>query len=318
MANKPLVSIAFPDLPDTYTIPQKTSDLTNDSGFVNASGAAAAAPVQSVNGQTGAVTVSGLSQAAKEALMDCFANTAWAVNNGQTYYNALASALGLRVLSSITAVFTQGTATIYDTDSLDTLKQYLTVTATYSDSTTATVTDYTLSGTLAEGTSTITASYGGKTDTFSVLVTLRYIITAESDNVFFGSNDITNAPSYHPNTNTNRISCLGKNFTEYACEYGYKYELRVSGATYSTMQIAVSVWNTTAKTAVDNLTAGSASDRQDLGWLNITNGIDIVPNQTINGASPAFIWLSIRRNTSNNNFTNLTDIGTITITKVAI
>ena len=32
-----------------------TSDLTNDSGFVNATQAAAAAPVQSVNGQTGAV-----------------------------------------------------------------------------------------------------------------------------------------------------------------------------------------------------------------------------------------------------------------------
>ncbi len=41
----------------TRTIPTNTSDLTNDSGFVNASGAAAAAPVQSVNGQTGAVTV---------------------------------------------------------------------------------------------------------------------------------------------------------------------------------------------------------------------------------------------------------------------
>ena len=41
----------------TRMIPIKTSDLTNDSGFVNASDAAAAAPVQSVNGQTGAVTV---------------------------------------------------------------------------------------------------------------------------------------------------------------------------------------------------------------------------------------------------------------------
>ena len=41
----------------TRTIPTTTSDLTNDSGFVNASGAAAAAPVQSVNGQTGAVTI---------------------------------------------------------------------------------------------------------------------------------------------------------------------------------------------------------------------------------------------------------------------
>lgn len=38
-------------------IPTKVSDLTNDSGFVNAAGAASAAPVQSVNGQTGAVSL---------------------------------------------------------------------------------------------------------------------------------------------------------------------------------------------------------------------------------------------------------------------
>lgn len=41
----------------SLTVPTKTSDLTNDSGFVNAAGAAAAAPVQSVNGQTGAVSL---------------------------------------------------------------------------------------------------------------------------------------------------------------------------------------------------------------------------------------------------------------------
>ena len=46
-------------LSDTTPIPDSTSDLINDSGFVNAAGAAAAAPVQSVNGQTGAVIVSG-------------------------------------------------------------------------------------------------------------------------------------------------------------------------------------------------------------------------------------------------------------------
>ena len=43
----------------SLSIPDSTSDLLNDSGFVDAAGAAAAAPVQSVNGQTGAVTVSG-------------------------------------------------------------------------------------------------------------------------------------------------------------------------------------------------------------------------------------------------------------------
>lgn len=57
MANTPLQSLTFSTLEDTYTIPTKTSDLTNDSGFVNASGAASAAPVQSVNRQTGAVVL---------------------------------------------------------------------------------------------------------------------------------------------------------------------------------------------------------------------------------------------------------------------
>ena len=45
-------------LPDSTAIPTKTSDLQNDSGFVNASGAASASPVQSVNGQTGTVMLS--------------------------------------------------------------------------------------------------------------------------------------------------------------------------------------------------------------------------------------------------------------------
>lgn len=75
-------------------------------------------------------------------------------------------------LSSISAVYTQS-GTVYNSDSLDSLKADLVVTATYSDSSTATVAaaDYTLSGTLTVGTSTITASYGGKTATFTVTVT---------------------------------------------------------------------------------------------------------------------------------------------------
>ena len=74
-------------------------------------------------------------------------------------------------LISITAVFTQGQNVIHDTDSLDTLKQYLVVTAHYDDNTDTVVSDYTLSGTLTEGTSTITANYGGQSDTFNVTVT---------------------------------------------------------------------------------------------------------------------------------------------------
>lgn len=74
-------------------------------------------------------------------------------------------------LVSISAVFNQGGNVIYDIDSLDSLKQYLTVTATYDDETTAVVTTYTLSGELTGGTSVITVAYDGKTTTFNVTVT---------------------------------------------------------------------------------------------------------------------------------------------------
>ena len=73
-------------------------------------------------------------------------------------------------LTGITATYTQS-GTVYDTASLDDLKSDLVVTANYSDSTSETVTGYTLSGTLAVGTSTITVSYGGKTTSFNVTVT---------------------------------------------------------------------------------------------------------------------------------------------------
>lgn len=75
-------------------------------------------------------------------------------------------------VSSISAVYTQS-GTVYDTDTLDSLKADLVVTATFMDSSTGVISanDYTLSGTLTEGTSTVTVTYGGKTATFSVTVT---------------------------------------------------------------------------------------------------------------------------------------------------
>ena len=92
---------------------------------------------------------------------------------GQTYITALSNALYPPAnLVSTSAVYTQS-GTVYDTDTLDSLKSSLVVTANYSDSTTSTLSDsdYTLSGTLTAGTSTITVTYGGKTTTFTVTVT---------------------------------------------------------------------------------------------------------------------------------------------------
>lgn len=77
---------------------------------------------------------------------------------------------GFATLSSISAVYTQG-GTVYDIDTLESLKANLVVTGTYTDSTTETITNYVLSGTLTAGTSTITVYYGGETTTFTVTVT---------------------------------------------------------------------------------------------------------------------------------------------------
>lgn len=76
------VSNSWSNSTKSLAIPTKTSDLTNDSGFVNASGAASAAPVQSVNGQTGAVTIS-VPSAATTAPANLGASAA--VGNGTTW-----------------------------------------------------------------------------------------------------------------------------------------------------------------------------------------------------------------------------------------
>ena len=113
----------------------------------------------------------------KAALLQIAQKVAYIDSQGQTYYQDLYDALyPSATVVSISAVFNQGSAVIYDTDSLDVLRQYLTVTATYDDSSTAVVTTYTLSGTLTAGTSTITAAYDGKTTSFNVSVT-QYAVT---------------------------------------------------------------------------------------------------------------------------------------------
>ena len=116
----------------------------------------------------------GMSDDVKSALLQIAQKVVYVDDGGQTYYQDLYDALyppaPPATLSYITCVYTQS-GTVYDTDTLDSLKADLVVTAHYDNSTTQTVTAYTLSGTLTAGTSTITVSYNGKTTTFNVTVT---------------------------------------------------------------------------------------------------------------------------------------------------
>lgn len=85
-------------------------------------------------------------------------------------FNVIVSEKPKATLTGITATYSQGSKIIYPSTSLDDLKSDLVVTATYDNSTTATVSDYTLSGSLTIGVSTITVTYQEKTATFTVTV----------------------------------------------------------------------------------------------------------------------------------------------------
>lgn len=192
----------------------------------------------------------GLNAEIKQALLNCFAHVAWIDAQGQTYYDALEAALYPPAnLLSITAVFNQGSTVIYDNQSLNDLKQYLTVTAHYDNGTTSSVTNYTLSGTLATGTSTITVSYGGKTDTFNVTVThavMQYTIT----------NNLTNV------SNSNAATVINENLA-------YSGTLTAASG-YVMGTVTVSMGNTDITATAYNSETGAISIASVTGNVTIT------------------------------------------------
>ena len=133
----------------------------------------------------------GLSDEVKEAILNLFARVAYISDNGQEYYDALEEAF--YPIESISAVFDQGANVIYDTASLDDLKQYLVVTGLYGTNGTREVSNYTLSGTLVAGVSTITVTYKNNiTTTFTVNVTHeagRFSISNNLTNCTTSNND---------------------------------------------------------------------------------------------------------------------------------
>lgn len=176
--------------------------------------------------------------------------------DGQDYYDdidasadALHSAMYPPVnLSSISAVYTQSGA-VYNTDSLDSLKPDLVVTAHYSDSTTATVTNYVLSGTLTAGISVITVAYGGKTTTFNVTVTEApsYVTTGLIHN-WDGINNTGNGDESHSNTTTTWADLVG------SIDLSGNFEKAVwasNGLTFNTPTIRTQAWVNSSLPSID-------------------------------------------------------------------
>ena len=143
-----------------FTHSNNSSSITGGSTFTSTVSASSGFTITGVVATMGGNTVQGAWQNGTVTIPNVTGNIVITVTTVQA------------TVSSISALYTQS-GTVYDTDSLDSLKSDLVVTATYVDQSTYTVpsAEYTLSGTLTAGTSTITVSYGGKTTTFTVTVT---------------------------------------------------------------------------------------------------------------------------------------------------
>ena len=131
--------------------------------------------ISSLSEEIAKLQTSGLTTAQVNALDGMFKKCAF-TGNVSAEYTAFKQAFGIesgggeeeptdKTLTSISATYTGGDVT--EGTALTDLTG-ITVTAHYSDGSTATITGYTLSGEIVEGKNTITVSYGGKTTTFTV------------------------------------------------------------------------------------------------------------------------------------------------------
>ena len=236
---------------------------------------------------------SGLTEEIKQALMNIANNVAWEGDDptGKSYIDALQVALWPPAnLTSITAVYTQSGA-VYDTADLNSLKTDLAVTANYDDGTSESISNYELSGTLTEGTSTITVSYGDKTTTFTVTVTASPLPAEYTAVPWVASlNTGTNSNNYGVNTGVTPSSTgtlniqIGFMLTATATEG--QYFIAANSGQGSGGQIGAGVYGNTSNNtlgAYNGIGGSSIELGEDATMVN--QYYDIIANFTSNSSS---------------------------------
>lgn len=193
----------------TYTIQNNLMGCTtSNSATTIAEGSSYSATITAsggytLTGATVSITMGGT------ALTGVYQNGTISIPNvtGNLVITVVAAA---RTVSSISAVYTQS-GTVYDTDSIDSLKADLVVTANYSDSSTATVpaADYTLSGALTAGTSAVTVTYSGVETTFNVTVTAWDIEWVYTDGLPENNGFTKTYTTGTANMTSNGLECSG-------------------------------------------------------------------------------------------------------------
>lgn len=253
-----------------------------------------------------AILEAGISSDLKRALVD-FANVvAFANNNpaGEVYVDAIEDILyPPSDLQSISAVYTQ-TNVIREGDSLDALKSDLIVTAQYSGNLSKRVWRYTLSGSLREGTSTITVNYNGKSDTFSVIVSAKLPIYTKTSPFIIGSanNKYSNVVSgYHyVYTSTDRIAYP---LFDLLLTGGKTYRF-VAESTESAAQMAIQLFNQNLLNSVNSNSDFATADLQsNLPWGELDTTVAI--SETWNSSPVVGARIIFRKDSNNSTITSV-------------
>lgn len=163
-----VTGIAVATDPDSYSVQNNLTNATNSNTATTvAAGAAYSCTVKAAEGYVlkSIVITMGGAQVVNKTFTAAPLETGWSVEavTGDIVITAVAEAMV--TLTGIRAVYTGGEV---DAGTALTDLQGITVTAQYSDGSSAAVADYTLSGTIAEGENTVTVSYGGFSDSFTV------------------------------------------------------------------------------------------------------------------------------------------------------
>ena len=278
----------------------------------------------------------GVSDAEKALILSLFKNTAYTADMSATFAQ-LAELWGIEVpdepdipdepdvpvvtLTSISATYSGGDVPV---GTAVTDLTGIVVTAHYSDGTSKAVTGYTLSGTIAEGSNTITVSYGGKSTTFAVIGVAeeetkeKDISWDDGDGIKLTADDLMvgyqlrhSAAGEYYNESNSRVSYV--NF-DIPIEYGYIYTFNFVSAV-STVNIGTQFYNETAKSNYEKGAVMGDANRYDPGWQQ--NGTQIQVPELINGSPIAGVRLTFRKDASNS-VVYAGMIESVTITRQAV
>ena len=273
-----------------------TQAITDSSNKIATTSFVQNAVVAAVQSAIESLTIAPFSENFKQALLTLAEKVAYIDGNGTTYYQALYDALYPPInVDYITAAWTPPVGyVVYSTDTLDSLKNELTVTAYYDDQTSAVLSndDYVLSGTLTPGTAVITVSYAGSTTTVNVPVvenSIDYITASftQGTSVIYETDSLDIlVPMLVVTATYTNLNTVYVDYPDYSLSGSLTSGTSVITVTYSgvttTFNVTVTAWDYEWSYADGGLPATVAPN--DWTWVNSTDSghtVSFVANKGI-------------------------------------